>query len=443
MAESIMLCRFSLQQNSNKFYEIKLLDNDVVKCRYGRVGQNGLTVEYRGGKRKYESIIREKTSNKKGYKKVDLEIVSDANGRLFSEDHQYGNIAEIALSQINCLDNYSRTLIQNLSKENIHNIVESTDVVYDDETGSFKTPLGIITLKSINRSFDILEEIKKRLSSYNFKINEIPKDELQVIDELNAEYFVLVPTKIRDTTQRDLLIYSEKNIEVQSNICDMLFDTVKLTDDLKEKQKEMKNNEKDKTSHKKVFDVSISKLEDKKEFDRINKYFERTKNGMHGKSLNNSKITNIYNITLGAQQEPFKESLDKLGNVEELFHGTKIANMLSILSKGLLLPGQTPGAITASMFGKGLYFANQSTKSAQYCDGMFYGGGRRRRFNYMFIAQVVMGKSYVPEYCEKKIPKGFDSFHAKAGISGVKNDEIIIFNSSQVRLTHVIEIEIN
>lgn len=443
MVESIMLCRFSLKQNSNKFYEIKLLENDVVKCRYGRVGQNGLTVEYRGGKRKYESIIREKTSNKKGYKKVDLEIVSDAEGRLFSGETSRENISEIALSQINCLDNYSKALIQSLSKENIHNIVESTDVVYDDETGSFKTPLGIITLNSINRSFEILDEIKNRLSFYSFKVDAIPKEEIEIIDQLNAEYFILVPTKIKDTTQRELLIYSEKNIEVQYNICDMLFETVKLAEDLKEKQKEIANNKNSNVSHKKVFDVTISKLEDKKEFDRINKYFENTKNSIHGRTLKNSKITNIYNITLGAQQEPFNNSLAKLGNMQELFHGTKIANMLSILSKGLLLPGQTPGSITASMFGKGLYFANQSTKSAQYCDGMFYGGGSRRRFNYMFIAQVVMGKSYVPAYCEKKIPAGYDSFHAKAGISGVRNDEIIVFNSSQVRLTHIIEIEIN
>lgn len=443
MIESIMLCRFSLKQNSNKFYEIKLLENGTVKCRYGRVGQNGLTVEYSGGKRKYDSIVREKTSSKKGYKPVDLEIFSDAEGRFISSDARHGNVAEVALSQINCLDDFSKKLIQNLSKENIHNIIESTDVVYDDETGSFKTPLGVITLNSINRSFDILAEIKNRLSPYNFNIKSIPNDELSIIDELNAEYFILVPTKIKDTTNRDLLIYSERNIEAQSDICDMLFETVKLTDDLKNKQKEIAELNKEQKNYKKVFDVTISKLEDKKEFDRINKYFERTKNNVHGRTLGGSKITNIFNISLAAQQEPFKESAAKLGNVEELFHGTKIANILSILSKGLLLPGQTPGAITASMFGKGLYFANQSTKSAQYCDGMRYGGGRSRRFNYMFLAQVVMGKSYVPSYCEKRIPEGYNSFHAKSGVSGVMNDEIIVFNSAQVRLTHILEIEIS
>ena len=51
MIESIMLCRFSLKQNSNKFYEIKLLENGTVKCRYGRVGQNGLTLEFIRNKR--------------------------------------------------------------------------------------------------------------------------------------------------------------------------------------------------------------------------------------------------------------------------------------------------------------------------------------------------------------------------------------------------------
>ena len=43
---------------------------------------------------------------------------------------------------------------------------------------------------------------------------------------------------------------------------------------------------------------------------------------------------------------------------------------------------------------------------------------------------------------EKKLEKGYDSFWAKAGKSGVRNDEIIVFKPEQVRLDYLLEIKI-
>lgn len=49
-----------------------------------------------------------------------------------------------------------------------------------------------------------------------------------------------------------------------------------------------------------------------------------------------------------------------------LWHGSRLTNFVGILSQGLrIAPPQAP--VTGYMFGKGVYFADMSSKSANYC----------------------------------------------------------------------------
>jgi poly [ADP-ribose] polymerase len=119
--------------------------------------------------------------------------------------------------------------------------------------------------------------------------------------------------------------------------------------------------------------------------------------------------------------------------------------MLSILGKGLLLPKLSPGQKVGAMFGDGLYFANQSSKSLNYCDGMLWtsdGSGKPETI-YMFLASVALGNYFTPEGpVSTNPPEGYHSYWAKAGQSGVMNDEIIVFDASQIRLDYLLEIEL-
>ena len=55
-----------------------------------------------------------------------------------------------------------------------------------------------------------------------------------------------------------------------------------------------------------------------------------------------------------------------LGNRKLLWHGSRLTNWAGILSGGLrIAPPEAP--VTGYMFGKGLYFADMSSKSANYC----------------------------------------------------------------------------
>lgn len=63
-----------------------------------------------------------------------------------------------------------------------------------------------------------------------------------------------------------------------------------------------------------------------------------------------------------SRYKPFKQ----LHNRQLLWHGSRLTNFAGILSQGLrIAPPEAPA--TGYMFGKGLYFADMVTKSANYC----------------------------------------------------------------------------
>lgn len=134
----------------------------------------------------------------------------------------------------------------------------------------------------------------------------------------------------------------------------------------------------------------------------------------------------------------FEESGSKVGNVKELWHGTKASNLLSILKKGFFIPPTNVPYVTGRMFGNGVYFSDQSTKSLNYAYG--YWDGNRQDNCFMFLCNVAMGKEYTPSGPSTQLPApGYDSTFAKAGKSGVGNNEMIVYRTSQIDPRYLIE----
>lgn len=427
-----MLTMFDTKGNNNKFYKVTLLDNGDIDVTYGRIGTDGQKTSYSGGKRKFDSLVASKL--KKGYREAQIESISNSDGSSVSAK----KVIDIALEQIIYKDAQSRTLIEEIAKENIHNITSNTNITYDSNDGLFKTPLGVVKKEAVEKAYHILDKIEALL-------NADPVKNENKIFELNEDYFYLIPNKVKNARDKNYLLFNKSNIETQRVICNQLFDTLDLIEDLKKGKKEL-DKEAEKQDVPKVFDVEIEHILDKALFDKISQYYNKSKNSMHGHRIMQSKVSKIYKVKLGSQQEGFEKAEKEIGNVELLWHGTRVANILSIMGKGLLMPSVSPGQKAGAMFGNGLYFANQSSKSLQYCDGLYWASGSHSRNKiYMFLASVAMGKYYVPNGptgSSGKPPAGYDSFFAKAGKSGVQNDEIIIFKGNQIRLDYLVEIEI-
>jgi poly [ADP-ribose] polymerase len=142
------------------------------------------------------------------------------------------------------------------------------------------------------------------------------------------------------------------------------------------------------------------------------------------------------------------ESLYKQANICPGWHGTRRANMIGITTKGLLI--RPSGVIHAgSMYGDGIYWATNSTKSINYCDvrGSYWAQGTNRTA-YLFLGDVAYGNyeyaSGSRMYSKQSIKPNHSVF-ARAGRSGVVNDEIITYSpsgqSQQHALRYIIEFE--
>ncbi len=101
--------------------------------------------------------------------------------------------------------------------------------------------------------------------------------------------------------------------------------------------------------------------EDHDEHKLVREYIEST----HGKthSFYTIQVEDIFSVSKSEEEERFDGSM---GNRVLLFHGSRLSNWAGILSRGLrVAPPEAPS--TGYMFGKGVYFADVASKSANYC----------------------------------------------------------------------------
>ncbi|ORX51217.1 ADP-ribosylation [Hesseltinella vesiculosa] len=450
-----MLIQVSTSNNNNKFYHVEC-EGFQVSVRYGRVGTQGKTLSYFGGMPKYEQLLKAKRS--KGYKNAQIEVLptTDAGDEILLD-----NVIDLALKEITYKDNKAKQLVNTISEMNVHKITSTTSIKFDATDGMFKTPLGLIKRASVVSAMDILVDIENLLTKYNEQ-KELKKTGAKKtagrkrkadgtskslpsvttmrsqLMTMNEDYFMIIPSKIKNATAMENLLFSQEAIDSQRVICNALLETLDLIDDLRNKSKK-----KSAEDGSKAFNVEIETVKDKKILKEVTELFDATKNNLHGNYQNSSRVTNVYRLQLDSQLEPFKDCEARIGGVQRLWHGTRTENLLSIMSKGLLMPNQSPGRHCGSMFGPGLYFANQSTKSLNYCDGGYWTGnwGAYNKV-YMFLASVAVGKHFTPTGSTYNLPpKGYDSYWAKPGTSGILNDEIIVFKGDQVRFEYLLEIE--
>jgi poly [ADP-ribose] polymerase len=149
------------------------------------------------------------------------------------------------------------------------------------------------------------------------------------------------------------------------------------------------------------------------------------------------KVDKVYSVDIKKMREEYNNKGVKIGNVYELWHGTRVSNILSILAKGFFIPPSSASYCTGRMYGNGIYFSDQSTKSLNYSQG--YWSGTREKICMMFLLDVAMGKEYTPNGRGESYPKkNYDSTFAKGGVSGVHNNEMIIYNVNQCNPKYLI-----
>jgi len=420
VVRQVMLIKADSDVNSNKFWEAVIHDNGTVDCRWGRVGADGQKKSFSGGEAYVEKKVREKT--KEGYREA--KVVSGV-GDVKSTPVANTKLETLAKSQIKHSDSEVEKLIGYLVKVNAHQITTQSGgkLNVNLSTGQVTTPLGIVTK-------DAIVEARSKLvliGESNEKGNRSNKGSKNVVED----YLMLIPQDIgRGRGWADTLWTTNDDIKAQNDLLDSLEATIQAISTTPQ----TKSNEPDE----KVFDVKLSVVKDQAQIDRIKKFYQSTRQTMH--ASHHLNIKKVFTVDISTMKESFDSYGAKLPNIMELWHGTKAANLLSILKSGLIIPKSHGSiAVTGRMFGDGVYFSDQSTKSLNYAYGYWSSGGVDNNC-FMFLANVAMGNYYVPNGpFSGGCKSGYDSTWAQAHKSGVANNEMIVYKLNQCNLTYLVE----
>lgn len=414
-----MLIKNDADKNNNKFWEAILNSDDNVHCRWGRVGANGQSKIFSGGQPYIDKKIVEK--KKKGYREA--RVTANAGTSVSSVSSScLKTAAKNQIKHSNC--SITAKLIDMLIAANIHQITSQSggQLTVNIDTGQIQLPsgMGVLTKDAIADARLLLSEIdnrkdKKKRGTKAFKVNV-------------QDYLMLVPQVVgRTKGWIETIFVSDTEIGAQSDLLDSLEATLSSINNAPVSATAPKVDV--------VFDAELTLTSDNATRINVDKLYKKTWQRAHQSS--SLKVKTIYAVRISTVAAAFENKGRNRGNVQELWHGTKASNLLSILKSGLIIPRS---ASHGRMYGDGLYFSDQSTKALNYASG--YWSGSRNNNCFMFLADVAMGKSYTPSsYGDRsRLPRsGYDSTFAEGGKSGVGNNEMIVYKTEQANLKYLVE----
>jgi poly [ADP-ribose] polymerase len=234
-----------------------------------------------------------------------------------------------------------------------------TDLNYDAQ----KLPLGKLSTATITRGYQTLKDLSALLDDNTLVANygtTVPA----AIEHLSNTYYSYIPHAFG--RNRPPVINDQPMVKKEIELLDSL-------SDMKDAAKIMKT---DKGSEADIHPLDKQfqglGLEEMtvldptgSEFQQLSDYLMRTRGATHSA---NYKVEEIFRIERNGEHDRFKKS--KFAGVSSdrrlLWHGSRCTNFGGILSQGLrIAPPEAPA--TGYMFDKGIYLADMSSKSANYC----------------------------------------------------------------------------
>lgn len=419
---------FDPGENSNKVWIGMAYSDGRFETRFGRVRDEANLVSKEkkfasqgAAEQELERKRREKL--RKGYKDT---VVLDNNVQTAIHKGKRDQLSQIAASEIDGAagDKVTNELIKYLAEVNIHHITHSTNIKYNAQTGAFSTPLGVLTPDAISIARDILTEIK-RLDSLKRKQRKRRAEHVR-------DYFQLVPkdfgTKIPPA---DELIATEAQFQAEVSILDALESAISTDDPAAKKQK--------------LFECRLVTIphftdEGRETFRKTRDLYFKTRNTRHHPGVAALQMTRLYEVEIVEMKRRFDTTAQKLGNVRnDLWHGTRASNLLSILKHGLVIPPANAAHCTGRMFGNGIYTSVQSTKALNYATDFWNRTGSSKR-TFMFLCDVALGKVHKPRTFGVGYPvRGSNTTWVEPGQGGILNHECIVYDTSQINLHYLVE----
>lgn len=393
-----MLNQTNLKNNNNKFYLIQLLkdngkNNYSVWFRWGRVGKAGQNqlqtfgTDLDSAKDAFQKKFYDKTHNswehRKSFKKVSgkydvLEMDYEAKEEVDAPEE-----VEVKQEKESKLDKRIQELI-----ELICNVQAMEEAVKEMKYDTKKAPLGKLTSAQIKFGYSALKKIDSLIQA-----NKTSGDQLiKACDE----FYTRIPHDFG--MRRPPIINTKELVKEKLTLLEALGD-IQIA--MKLIQGGDKTEEHPIDRHYRDLHCELNPLSnDHDTVGLIKKYVKQTHGQTHtGYSLD---VLDVYEISREGEEQKFVD----YGNRMLLWHGSRLTNWVGILSQGLrIAPPEAP--VTGYMFGKGLYFADMCSKSANYCFAT-----PTRNEAVALLCEVSLGKPnelFAADYNADQLPHGKNS----------------------------------
>ncbi|RVE52809.1 hypothetical protein evm_002466 [Chilo suppressalis] len=390
---TVVLSKTDVVAQKNSYYKLQVLEHENKKKywlfrSWGRIGTTIGGTKLEDCKScddaidRFTSLYEEKTENPwefrdnfmkvpDCYYPIDVDYGEDVHKKVISEDK-------------------SCTLpkpLQNLIRM-IFDVESMKKVLLEFDLDTEKMPLGKLSKKQIKSGYEVLSKLMKDLQD-----NKATQG--KIVDATNR-FFTLIPHNfgVNNPPLLNMDLIKSKS-EMLDNLLEIEIAYSLLDSD--------DGSESPVTAHYKKLKAEIAPLErSSSEFDIVEKYLRNTHAATHSNyALEIQEAFKVVREGEDKRYKPFK----KLHNRRLLWHGSRTTNFAGIISQGLrIAPPEAP--VTGYMFGKGIYFADMVSKSANYCCT-----NAKNNVGLLLLCEVALGNMKECSRAESfsKPPKGMHS----------------------------------
>lgn len=395
---SVVLNCVDVTKDKNSFYKIQVIEHETKKeyflfRAWGRIGCDvgGNSCKRMDSRNdaieNFEQLFKERTGN-------DFSTVAAGNfrrnhGSYFPVEMDYGDSKvkeeepELKYSESSKLDKAVQELICF-----IFDIQRMQRAMKQFELDAEKMPLGKLSKKHISEAMATLKELESVL-----EVKPSEKPNKKKLIALTNKFYSHIPQSFGDG--RVELIDSLKQVEDKNQMLtglteiEIAYSMVSTIDKTSEQLPV--------DQHYMQLNCAVSVLDTSgTEYTLIQDYVQKTHAVTH--SNYKLKLRDIFKVQRDEDIKRFKDHKEKERAL--LWHGSRTTNFAGILSQGLrVAPPEAP--TTGYMFGKGIYFADMSSKAANYCMT-----DPTNNVGLLLLCEVALGKMHEIFESDPNLPKG-------------------------------------
>ncbi|KAK3498775.1 PARP-domain-containing protein [Neurospora hispaniola] len=367
--------------NNNKFYRLQLLTQQNGRCavwtRWGRVGESGQHAlidcpSLQDALQTFEKKFKDKSgllwSNRGDNPKPKKYAFVEVNYKDESDDEEEAEGGAATKEEKEDQKPPKCTLHPSVAKlmELIFNqqLMDNTMAALKYDRN--KLPLGKLSKATIMRGFQALKNLSELFADPT-KASQYGLPYQQAVEHLSNTYYSVIPHAFgRD---RPPVIAADEQLRQEIELLENLSDMKEASNIMRIDKTQFDVHPLDRQYQGLKMQEMTPLDRASTEFAQLADYLVETRGNTHGL---NYQVEEIFRIERQGEFDRFDQSdyadgkMKLKKNRKLLWHGSRSTNFGGILSQGLrIAPPEAP--VNGYMFGKGVYLADMSSKSAGYC----------------------------------------------------------------------------